>query len=261
MTAPTVVWTDATTPTIPSDMTAVHGLDEALAVGGGCVVVIPGDTGPIDSAVVTLLEKGFDVVTTGTLTSSDDTLEQACARGGSTLHHTGPHHFALELIATTMLQGPASVSHVRFVEAYRGAALHDDRRHRAGVRAIAEAVFGDDATGIETTVDAEPNGRLTVHGRRRGVEFFRHEILASSRPPTAQGEHLPFGNFSGAVCYTLQVVADPGDLDMQWELDHDDVALTAKIAFDAVAATRAAPPGILVADPRPRYRYDDRLPA
>ncbi len=59
----------------------------------------------------------------------------------------------------------------------------------------------------------------------------------------------------------VAAAADPGDLQMQWQIDRDDPALDAKLAFDAVAAVIAAPPGILLVDPSPHYRPDDRLPA
>ena len=264
MTTPVTLWTDRPVDTgaLPHGTVRVDSLAEALAASRGCTVILRTDDTPIDDDVLHLLSQGVDVITTGTLTVGDDALEEACARGRSTFHHTGRHVFLVELIAATVLQAPTSASHIRVVEVYQGTVRADDRRHRAGVHALAAAMFeadpGDVAT--ETTKDGD-NPILLVRGLLNGVEFYRGEIFAGVTQPTGPSDHLPFGDVAGVATYAITVAADPGDLQMQWQIDRDDPALDAKLAFDAIAAVIAAPPGILLVDPSPHYRPDDRLPA
>lgn len=263
MTTPIILWTGQRTgdDICPPGTVVVNSLAESLASDRGCVVVVPDNDEPIDRNILTLLAEGFNVVTTGTLTSSDEALEEACARGHSTFHHIGHHTFVVELIAATVLQGPTSASHIRILEACRGTVRADDRRHRTGVHALARAMFeaGPGDVDIEITSDCEPT--LTVCGFVDGVEFYRGETFTGPQQPAWPSDRLPFGDVAGAATYAITVVADPGDVEMQWQLDRDDPALEVKLALDAVGAVVAAAPGILVVDARPHYRPDDRLPA
>jgi hypothetical protein len=245
MTTPITLWTDRPVDpgVLPSGTVHVDSLAEALAMGRGCAVVLRADDTPIDDDVLHLLSQGVDVVTTGTLTVGDDAIEEACARGRSTFHHTGRHVFLAELIAATVLQAPTSASHIRVVEAYQGTVRADDRRHLCGVLALAAAMFDADPGDVETeTTNDGDNPTLLVHGLLNGVEFYRGEIFAGATQPTGPSDHLPFGDVAGAATYAITVAA-------------------AKLAFDAVAAVTTAPPGILLVDPSPHYRPDDRLPA
>lgn len=247
---------------LPSGAVTVVDRQQALDAGAGCAVILPRHTDPIDDDVLALLRAGIDVVTTGVVTASDEQLRSACDDGGSTFHHTGLHAFVVELVLATILQAPTAVSAVRIVEAFPGSVAPDDRRHRAGVLAIAREAFGAQPSEVAVEIDALPgdDNRLMIRGLIGDRQFYTGEVIASSGVPTFHGDDLPFGGFTGAICYTVVIDSDPGDLVAQWEFDRDDPALAAKLAFDAVDAVRAASPGILSPDPQPRYQHDDRLP-
>lgn len=79
-----------------------------------------------------------------------------------------------------------------------------------------------------------------------------------------RGDDLPYGGFRTPLCCCARITAKPSDYELQWELDPtgniDPADATARTILDAVGQVcNATAPGLLLEDPTPRYRHDDRI--
>lgn len=111
----------------PVGVRATTDRDEILAVDADCVIFTPRPLDPEanDRDALDLLESGKNVVTTwsyhyppmrgGDLAAR---LDEACRKGGSTVHGTGVHpSFMVERLVMTLTGLMLEVDHIRFVEA------------------------------------------------------------------------------------------------------------------------------------------------
>ena len=95
--------------------------------------------------------------------------------------------------------------------------------------------------------------------------FFTSEIWRYVGAENAhRGVEFPYGGFHGSTSYTLQIQADPANLESQWEFEPTgtfDLVTTGciRMILDSIGPVCAAEPGILIADPSPRYQHDERV--
>jgi len=144
------------------------------------------------------------------------------------------------------------------------AAEADIRVERAQRQILAEQAFavdGDLTIGPGTVVAI-----CTLHrGYLRDRHFFTSEDWRYLGPETAHYvADLPYDGIRGPTSYAVQIQADPADLASQWELEPagaaDPIAdACARMVLDAIGPVCEAAPGILLEDPRPRYRHDERV--
>ena len=95
--------------------------------------------------------------------------------------------------------------------------------------------------------------------------FFTHETcwyLGAAR--TFRGDALPFGGFTGPFSFTIEMTGGGSRLQSQLELEphgsvHPFTHVTAQAVLDAIGPVCASSPGVVIHDPRPRYRLDDRF--
>ena len=81
---------------------------------------------------------------------------------------------------------------------------------------------------------------------------------------TFRGDDLPFGGFGQPASYTIELTGTPANLRSQIEFEHvggiDPITNgSVRAILDAIAPVVAAEPGILIDDPAPHYRPDDRI--
>ncbi|CPV59701.1 hypothetical protein [Mycobacteroides abscessus] len=184
-----------------------------------------------------LLEAGHDVILTAELPSPATVIAEACRRGGTTVYSaTVAGAFMIERIAMTMIQGMDHVWHLEVTITEPG-----DPCYAATIDNVANTVFGD----RDIRIEREPH----VHRAYRAEQHFL-TITHDRR----EGPFAPFNTSRG---YAIRVSGEPADLNAQWEID-GTIDATALIA-DAIPAVGRADPGILVDDPTPRYRLDDRV--
>lgn len=79
-----------------------------------------------------------------------------------------------------------------------------------------------------------------------------------------RGEALPFGNFSEAVSYSIELKGGLTKLSSQLEFEpvtasNPWLAVAVQAVMDAIAPVSAAAPGLLLNDATPRYQSDGRL--
>lgn len=125
----------------PIGVKATTDVDELLALDADCVVHTPVsdlDLAEIDAEVIRLLESGKNVVSTQSYhyppmrahypewrnAEPAERFEEACERGGATLHGAGIHpSFAFERMVMTLTGLMTEVEHVRLVESAEGTAV------------------------------------------------------------------------------------------------------------------------------------------
>lgn len=107
-----------------------------------------------------------------------------------------------------------------------------------------------------------------VHITHKGYlgehHFFTHEACWYLGADNAwHGDSLPYGNFSEALSYTVDMCGGSTRLSSQLDIEAHDgnafVSLAVQAVLDATAAVHSAQPGLLVSDARPRYQNDSRL--
>lgn len=81
---------------------------------------------------------------------------------------------------------------------------------------------------------------------------------------TFRGDDLPFGGFSQPASYTIELTGSPANLRSQIEFEHtggiDPITNgSVRALLDAVGPIVESAPGVLIDDPSPHYRFDDRL--
>lgn len=103
------------------------------------------------------------------------------------------------------------------------------------------------------------------HGYIDDRLFFTGEIWRYLGAENAYcADDLPYGGFRGSASYTIQIQADPANLESQWEFNPTgplDVVTNGciRMILDAIGPVCEAEPGILIADPSPRYQHDERV--
>jgi hypothetical protein len=214
----------------------------------------------LDNDILTLLESGASVITTREPSVPDTELDAACRRGGSTLLRTGLRRFTIERTLPTILEGLASVTHIRLVEAFDGAASDANEISRERARMVATVgsrLYGTDPAAIQVGSEPIGTGGLRLHGHHDDTEFFAYEVYWDRGTPISE---LPFGEFRGAtIRYAVHVQGLPGGLYLQWELDTGGRRTNAALIRNAVQAARHAEPGLLGEDSLPHYQLDDRV--
>jgi 2,4-diaminopentanoate dehydrogenase len=125
-----------------------------------------------------------------------------------------------------------------------------------------------DATVGSTIIKA--GTAAAIHLTHRGYigdhHFFTNEECWYLAPELVyRGDDLPFGGFTSNICYTLVLSGDPADLRAQIEFGFTDAHTnpitnaSVRAVLNAIPAVCDAEPGILVDDPNPHYRHDDRV--
>lgn len=122
----------------PIGVHATTDADEIVALDADCVIHTPVsglDLGVLDADVIRLLESGKNVVSTQSYhypptreiypefrnAESAERLEEACQRGGSTLHGAGIHpSFIFERLIMTLTGLMTEIDHIRLVESADG---------------------------------------------------------------------------------------------------------------------------------------------
>lgn len=159
-----------------------------------------------------------------------------------------------------------------------------DLRYGSLIAHVAEALYGAAPSQLHITRECRrlPARLDTKLGRRRiragstGVvhithkgylgdhHFFTNEECWYLGADNAwHGDSLPYGNFSEALAYTVEMFGGSTRLSSQLEIEAHDgnsfVSLAVQAVLDAVAPIRVASPGLLVSDASPRYQNDSRL--
>ncbi|MCQ4359956.1 MULTISPECIES: hypothetical protein [Mycobacterium] len=104
-----------------------------------------------------------------------------------------------------------------------------------------------------------------VHRGYLGDNLFytNEEIWYLAAGRVFRGDNLPFDNFRGPLCYTLEVNGKPANLrtQMEWEVTELRNPITnasVEVMLKAVGPVCAAEPGVLLDDHSPHYRVDPR---
>lgn len=159
-----------------------------------------------------------------------------------------------------------------------------DLRYSSLIAHVAEALYGAAPSQMHITRECQrlPARLDTKLGRRRiragstGVvhithkgylgdhHFFTNEECWYLGADNAwHGDSLPYGNFSEALAYTVEMFGGSTRLSSQLEIEAHDgnpfVSLAVQAALDAIRPLRVASPGLLVSDASPRYQNDSRL--
>lgn len=125
-----------------------------------------------------------------------------------------------------------------------------------------------DATIGSTTIKAGTAAalHLTHRGYLGDHHYFTNEECWYLAPELVyRGDDLPFGGFTSNICHTLVLNGEPADLRAQLEFGFTDARTnpitnaSVRAVLNAVPAVCAAEPGILIDDPGPHYRHDDRV--
>lgn len=144
-----------------------------------------------------------------------------------------------------------------------GAATEDVRIERELIGLPSEREFKLHSTVVE---QGNVAGLHLIHRGFLGERLFytNEEIWYLGPGGVHRGADLPFDGFRGPLCYTLEISGSPANLrtQLEWDITGTDNPITntsVQVVLDAVAPVCAADPGILIDDPTPRYRLDDRL--
>jgi hypothetical protein len=145
-----------------------------------------------------------------------------------------------------------------------GAAASNIRIERTCRRIPAERTFA-----IEGGLVIEAGRVVAMCTTHRGYIDDRHFFTSEEwrylgAENAHRGDDLPYGGFRGSASYTVQIQADPANLESQWELEPigtvDPIANgCARMILDAIGPVCEAKPGVLLEDPSPRYQHDDRV--
>lgn len=285
-----------------------------LTVEADCAVVIKDLLTPsydTDAMVLSLLERGKNVLSIDADSLSIPSLQEACRRGGTSFHRFDFYtSVMIERIVMTMVRGLSAVRHIRIVEALDLSTTPERRREATALgfgqdtarldansyptpiynlihvmATVARDLYGVAATSvrIEHThrwISAKhsfsieglvietgmPVAICTIHhGYIDDRVFFTSEIWRYVGAENAhRGDELPYGGFHGSASYTIQIQADPANLESQWEFEPTgtlDLVTSGciRMILDAIGPVCEAGPGILIADPSPRYQRDDRV--
>ncbi|WP_405136328.1 hypothetical protein [Nocardia sp. NBC_01388] len=212
---------------IIDDSTPKYLVAEPISLSSAFVTTDAVIAGPAED-VIALLEAGNNVLTTAELPES--AVAEACRTAGATVYTGSTDAFMIERIVMTMIQGMLEVEHIDLTITGPGS----DPSHAWTIANIARTRFGD----RDVRIEREPG----VHHGYRGDHRF---VTITHRDGT------------GPIDYALRVTGAPCDLVARWEIDGP--IDPSKLLRDAASAVRAAAPGILIDDPAPAYRLDDRL--
>lgn len=151
----------------------------------------------------------------------------------------------------------ATVAHDLYGVAANGVRIEHTRRWIS-----AERTFSIDGLVIEPGTAV---AMCTIHhGYIEDRLFFTSEIWRYLGSENAhRGGELPYGGFQGTASYTIQIQADPANLESQWEFEPTGTlgpvsSGSIRMILDAIDPVCEAEAGILIADPSPRYQHDDR---
>lgn len=144
-----------------------------------------------------------------------------------------------------------------------GAGAHDVRVERTfrGLPAKKEVQAGG--------ITIKPGTVAALHMTHRGYigdhHFFTNEeCWYVGADNVYRGENLPFGGYENGLCYAIEVDGKPANLRTQLEFqltEHKNPITNASVRsiLDAIGPICEAEPGILIDDPTPHYRHDDRI--